>query len=61
MRIYPPVTPEEARDWLAAAAAAAWDEEAAAGLADDIAAMAEAMSIVSSVHLPHDLEPLFPR
>lgn len=60
MRIYPPVTPEEAQDWLAAAAAAAWGEEAAAGLADDIAAMAAAMSIVSSVQLPDDLEPLFP-
>lgn len=60
MRIYPPVTLEEARDWLAAQAAAAWGEEAAAGLAGDIATMAEAMSIVSSVQLPHDLEPLFP-
>lgn len=60
MRIYPPVTPEEARDWLAAQAAAAWGEDAAAGLADDIATMADAMSIVSSVQLPDDLEPLFP-
>lgn len=60
MRIYPPVTPEEAQAWLTAQAAAAWGVEAVAGLADDIAAMAEAMSGVSSVQLPDDLEPLFP-
>jgi hypothetical protein len=60
MRIYPPVTPEEARDWLAAQAAAAWGEEAAAALAGDVATLAEAMSTVSSVQLPDDLEPLFP-
>jgi hypothetical protein len=59
MRIYPPVTAEEARDWLAAQAAVGWGEEAAAGRADDIASMAEAMSIVSFVRLPDDLEPLF--
>jgi hypothetical protein len=59
MRIYPPVTPEEARDWLAAQAAA-WGEEAAAALAGDVATLAEAMSTVSSVQLPDDLEPLFP-
>jgi hypothetical protein len=60
MRVYPPVTPEEARDWLTAQAKATWGEEAAAGLAGAITTMAEAMSAISSVRLPDDLEPLYP-
>jgi len=60
MRIYPPVTTEEARDWLTAQAALAWGDEALAGLAEDIATMAEAMSVITTVRLPDDLEPLFP-
>jgi hypothetical protein len=60
MRIYPPVTKDEAKEWLTAQAAAAYGEEAAAGLANDIGIFAEAMSVVSSVRLPDDLEPLYP-
>lgn len=60
MRIYPPVTKDEAQQWLTAQATAAYGEQAAAGLADEIGVFAEAMSVVSSVELPDDLEPLYP-
>jgi hypothetical protein len=60
VRIYPPVTKDEAAQWLTAQASAAYGEQAAAGLANDIGIVAEAMSVVSSVRLPDDLEPLYP-
>jgi hypothetical protein len=60
VRIHPPVTKDEAAQWLTAQASAAYGEEAAAALADDIGIFAEAMAVVSSVPLPDDLEPLYP-
>lgn len=60
MRLYPPVSPEEAQTWLTAQAASSLGEEAAASMADDLTTMAEAMSIISAVELPDELEPLFP-
>jgi hypothetical protein len=60
MRIYPPVTEDEALQWLTAQASAAYGEEAAAGLTSDIGTFAVAMSVISSVQLPDDLEPLYP-
>lgn len=59
VRLYPPVTQEEAATWLAAQASTTLGEEAAVNTAD-IASLAEAMSIISAVELPDDLEPLFP-
>jgi hypothetical protein len=60
VRIYPPVTQDEARQWLTTQATAAYGAEAAAELATDIAICAEAMAVVSSVSLPDDIEPLYP-
>jgi hypothetical protein len=60
MRIYPPVTKDEAQQWLTAQATAAYGEDAAAGLATDVGTFAEAMSVISSIQLPDDLEPLYP-
>jgi hypothetical protein len=60
VRLYPPVSQEEAQTWLTAQAANTLGEEAAATMADDLTTMAEAMSIISAVELPDELEPLFP-
>ncbi|MCW2530389.1 MAG: hypothetical protein JWM76_5249 [Pseudonocardiales bacterium] len=60
MRLYPAVSQEEAQEWLTVQAVSSLGEEVADGLTKDIATMAEAMSIISSVRVPDDLEPLFP-
>lgn len=60
MRLYPPVTQEEAQAWLTAQARSTLGADGATALADEIATMAEAMSVISAVRLPDDLEPLFP-
>jgi hypothetical protein len=60
VRLYPPVTQEEAQAWLTVQAASTLGEDAATALTSDIATLAEAMSIVGAVQLPDDLEPLFP-
>lgn len=60
MRLHPPVTQDEAQSFLTSQAVAALGEDAAAGLAPDIAILAEAMSIIGAVELPDELEPLFP-
>jgi hypothetical protein len=60
VRLYPPVSQEEAQAWLTAQATSTLGEEATKGLANDISTMAEAMSIIGAVQLPDDLEPLFP-
>jgi hypothetical protein len=60
MRLYPPVTPQKAQSWLGAQVVGVFGAEAATRLATEIAALAEAMSAISAVDLPDDLEPLFP-
>ena len=60
MRLYPPVSQEEAQAWLTAAATSTLGDQATQGLAKEISTMAETMSIIGSVQLPDDLEPLFP-
>jgi hypothetical protein len=60
MRLYPPVTPQEARSWLSAQATGIVGAEAATKMATEIATLAEAMSTVGAVQLPDDLEPLLP-
>lgn len=60
MRIYPPVSIEEAESWLTEQAKQTWGVEAAEGIAKEIAAMAEAMSALSHVEPSDELEPMFP-
>lgn len=60
MRLYPPVPQEEAQAWLTAQAKSTLGTDETTALADDIATLAEAMSMISAVRLPDDLEPLFP-
>lgn len=60
MRLHPPVSTEEALTWLTAQAQMTWGEERLPELSDNLAAIAEAMAIISAVDLPDDLEPLFP-
>jgi hypothetical protein len=60
MRVYPPVSQEEARAWLAAQADLTWGPESAGTMAGDLDILAEAMAIISAIELPNDLEPLFP-
>ena len=60
MRLYPPVSQEEAQTYLTAQATLAWGAERAEELGKDLATMAEAMALISAVELPDELEPLFP-
>ena len=60
MRLHPPVSTEEALTWLTAQAKMTWGEERLPELSENLAAIAEAMAIISAVDLPDDLEPLFP-
>ena len=60
MRLYPPVSQEEAQTWLTAQATMAWGADRATELSKDLSNMAEAMAIISAVELPDELEPLFP-
>ena len=60
MRLYPPVTQDEAQTWLSAQASASFGPESLGGLAKDIETMAEAMALISAIELPEELEPLFP-
>jgi hypothetical protein len=60
VRLYPAVTQDEAQAWLTAQAVTTIGEDSVSALSGDIATLAEAMSIISSVQLPDDLEPLFP-
>jgi len=60
MRLNPPVTKEEALEWLTLQAKATWGEDRIPELQENLDAIAEAMAIISAVDLPDDLEPLFP-
>ena len=60
MRLYPPVTTEEAIDWLTKQATETYGPEPTEALATDIAAMAKAMASLSAIELDDELEPLFP-
>lgn len=60
MRLYPPVTTEEAKAWLTAQAVATWGPAKTSELGSDLETLAEAMSLISAVELPDELEPLFP-
>jgi hypothetical protein len=60
MRLYPPISEAEAESALKAQAASLYGEEAAAGMAAEIAALAKAMAVIGAVDLPDTLEPLLP-
>jgi hypothetical protein len=60
MRLYPPVTPQEAHSWLSAQAVATISADAATRLAAEITALAEAISTISAVQLADDVEPALP-
>jgi hypothetical protein len=60
MRLHPAVTQAEALEWLTTQAQDTWGEERLDALKPNLESLAEAMSAVSAVELPDDLEPLFP-
>ena len=60
MRLYPPVSEEEAYQYLKAAAIAEHGEEVASGLEPSLRALAEAMAAISANPLPITVAPLFP-
>ena len=57
MRLSPPVSKEEALDWLRAEAHARWGEELEPQLESALETLADAMAAVSAVPLPEALEP----
>ncbi len=60
MRLYPPVSEEEALKELTDAAVAEYGEEGATTLEPSLKALAEAMSAISANPLPITVAPLFP-
>ena len=60
MRLYPPVTQEDALTFLKKQTAEVWGEDAVQELEGALKALAEAMAAVGAAELPEELEPLFP-
>ena len=60
MRLYPPVTEEEALGWLKQMAAASWGMEVTPEIEGRLKNLAEALAAISSVSLPETVEPHFP-
>ena len=58
MRLKPPVTVDEALDWLEKQAVADWGVEPDPELRKTLTATAEAMAAVSTAEVPEDTEPL---
>jgi hypothetical protein len=56
VRLHPPVTEEEALEWLTAQASARWDE-ISRELQAALGTLAKAMASVSAADLPEDVEP----
>ena len=57
MRIYPPVTAEEAFEWLKGQAEAETGEALSPRQEEALRPLAEAMAIVSAIKLPEEIEP----
>jgi hypothetical protein len=57
MRLYPPVTVEEALEWLKGQAQQEWGAEPTPELEESLRPLAEAMAIVSAIELPEEVEP----
>ena len=60
MRLHPPVSVDEARQWLLGQAQATFGVAPSPDMEKAIEPFAEAMAAVSAIELPDDLEPAFP-
>jgi len=58
MRLYPPVSQEEALEWLRQQAIAQWGPDLEPQLERALETMAEAMATVSATPIPENVEPL---
>ena len=58
MRLYPPVSEEEAFEWLRREAVAQWGPDLEPQLESTLKTLAEAMAAVSATELPENVEPL---
>ena len=61
MRLYPPVTKEEALAFLTNQAAESWGADAAKEMQTQLGNFAEAMAAVSAIRIKDDVEPLLTR
>jgi hypothetical protein len=59
MRLKPAVSVDEAVNWLATQASAAWGVEVTPELIKTLTPMAEAMAAISAADVPSDVEPMF--
>jgi hypothetical protein len=57
VRLYPPVTVEEALEWLKRQAQQEWDAGPTPQLEESLRPLAEAMATVSAIVLPEEIEP----
>jgi hypothetical protein len=57
VRLYPPVTVEEALEWLKSQAQQEWGAEPTPELDESLKPLAEAMAVVSAIELPEEIEP----
>lgn len=60
MRLHPPVSHEEALQWLLRQAVDAWGDARKDELEQMLAPLAEAMAAVSAAQVPDEVEPLWP-
>jgi hypothetical protein len=60
MRLYPPVSEQEALEWLLQQAVAQWGAERRDEMTQMLKPIAEAMAAVSGVELPEEVEPQWP-
>jgi len=58
MRLKPPVSTEEALEWLTAEAKSTWGIELSPEVDEQLKPMAEAMAAVSAAAVPEEMEPL---
>lgn len=59
MRIKPPVSPEQAHQYLSVSATLVWGVEDAARMDGHLQSIAAAMAEVSALDIPDDVEPIF--
>lgn len=60
MRLYPPVSEEEALLWLTGQAVSTWGAEKTKQIEPRLKSLAQALSAVSNKPMPVEMEPLFP-
>jgi hypothetical protein len=58
MRMKPPVTVDEAFDWLQEQAARTWPDEVGLRMATEVQRIAVAMAAISAADIPPEIEPL---